>query len=196
MSAEASRFFDGQEISVQDRRCVVRRLARHHAARLIRFDESLSDESRRLFTPHAYDRATVDDYARRSEADTDVSFVLLSDEQEIVAYFFLWEANLEVPLLGIGVTDRFQNRGLGKRLMEILIDTARRMGKRGIDLTTMQDNDRAFHVYESCGFQYIGDVPNLTGDGRTVVERRLFLPLVEGARAPERSFGPPDIVSH
>jgi ribosomal protein S18 acetylase RimI-like enzyme len=196
MSAEASRFYDGHEISNLGRRFIVRRLTREHAEGLIRFDKGLSDESRRLFTPHAYDPATVDDYVERSNADADVSYVLLSDDQEIVAYFFLWEADLEVPLLGIGIADRFQNLGLGTRLMEILIDTARRMERHGIDLTTMQDNDRAFHVYERCGFRYVGDVPNLTGDGRTVVERRLFLPLVKDARVPDRSFGPPDIVSH
>lgn len=76
--------------------------------------------------------------------------------------------------------------------MEILKETAVRLGKSGIDLTTMPDNERAFHLYQSCGFQFVGEVPNITGEGKTVIERRMFFPIKSGTEPPDRKFGPPD----
>ena len=110
---------------------------------------------------------------------------------EIVGYFFLWEFQDPIPLLGIGLSDAWQGEGLGRQLMKILIDEARQAGREGIELTTMPDNERAFRLYESHGFQYLGEVANVTGDGRRVVERKMFLPLKPGARSSDREFKPP-----
>ncbi len=196
MSASDFRLFDGFRIALDEGSLVLRRLSRGHTASLIRFNAGLSSETKRLFSPHAYDPRTVADYARRSEDGVDLSYVAEDEAGEVVAYFFLWEVRSEAPLLGIGVADAYQNRGLGKELMRVLIESAKRLGRRGIDLTTMPDNERAFRLYLKCGFRYVGDVPNLTGDGRQVTERRLFLPLVEGTLPPQRDFGPPDQVDH
>ncbi len=159
--------------------------------RLAAFNDGLSKNSRRLFTPHAYDYKTVTEYIDRHERGDDFSYVAVANDDRIVAYFFLWKMNEAVPLLGIGITDELQGKGLGKRLMRFLIDVAKRQGKSGIDLTTMQDNDRAYALYQSVGFEYKNDVSNVAGDGRVITERRMFLPLIEGAEPPNREFGPP-----
>lgn len=195
-SADRGDPFDHTEISVGEYRFSIRRFDESCVEPLRRFAEGLSDQSTRLFSPHSYDDETIRQYVERNRAGLDVSYLAVDADGLVAAYFFLWEADLDVPLLGIGVTDRWQNIGLGSRLMRVLIDLAKHLGKSGIDLTTMQDNERAFHVYERSGFIYVGDVENLTGDGRKVVERRMFLPLVEGATPPVRIFGPPDEVDH
>jgi ribosomal protein S18 acetylase RimI-like enzyme len=146
-----------------------------------RFFESLGEASRRLFCPHPY---TDDVLARRIDRAVngdDLVYVALA-EGCVVAYFFLWRVRDLVPLLGIGIADSWQSCGLGQQLMSVLIEDARALGKDGIELTTMLDNDRAFHVYQKLGFQYYGDVENEVGDGTIVVERGMFLPLREGAQ--------------
>ncbi len=172
------------------RELIVERLSAKHADSLPKFHESLSRSSRDTFTPHAYDKQTIGVYIRRSEADDDRIYVAMSGA-EIVGYFFLWEFQSSIPLLGIGIADAFQGEGLGRQMMALLIDAAREAGRDGIELTTMQHNDRAFALYQKMGFEHVGDVDNVTGDGRRVIERKMFLALKEGARPSDREFKPP-----
>lgn len=168
----------------------VRRLAAEHADALPQFHANLTTASRETFTPHAYDPETVGVYIRRSEADADRIYVALSGEA-IVGYFFLWEFQEAIPLLGIGLADAVQGEGLGAQMMAILIEDARAAGREGIELTTMQHNERAFALYRKMGFEHVGDVDNVTGDGRHVVERKMFLALKAGASPSTRAFKPP-----
>lgn len=171
-------------------RLTARRLADDDAPALRAFHEKLSGSSRSTFTPHAYDPETVATYIERSLSGEDLIYVLLSGN-ETVGYFFLWEFQSPIPLLGIGLADAFQGEGLGPQMMELLIDDARTAGREGIELTTMRDNDRAFSLYKKVGFQHVGDVDNVTGNGTIVVERKMFLPLREGAQPSSREFKPP-----
>ena len=149
---------DGRTVSV-------RRLVQGDREKLQQFDRGLSEETRFLFPPHAYDNETVDEYIRRNERGDDIIYVAEHDG-EIVAYFFLWYASRPTCLLGIGITDAFQGVGLGRQLMEILIESARHNGCDAIELTTAPENDRASALYEKCGFQYLRDVENQMGEGK------------------------------
>jgi len=173
----------GEELSVD-------RLDADHRSALQQFNSNLSDQTRSVFLPHDYDAKTIVSYVERSLADEDRVYVLLS-ENEIVGYFFLWEFQSPVPLLGIGLADAYQGQGLGRQMMTILIEDSRSTGRDGIELTTVPENDRAFQLYEKSGFQYLDDVENMAGDGRVVRERRMFLSLKEGASVPVREFKPP-----
>jgi len=179
------------ELRLKDGRVVtVRRLGRGDRGKLQAFDRGLSERSRHYFPPHAYDDATVDKVIERNARGDDVIFVA-EHAGEIVAYFFLWHAKLPVPTLGIGLTDRFQGAGLGRLAMETLIDAARGLGAHGIELTTALDNERAFALYQKCGFEYVSDVENILGDGNMRIERCMFLPLKEGAQPTGESHAPP-----
>lgn len=168
----------------------IRRLTKGDGPALQWFNAALSDATRSVFLPHSYDDATVARYIERSTADIDRAYVVLDGEQ-IAAYFFLWEFGERVPMLGIGIADAFQGQGMGQQLMRILIEDARTAGRDGIELTTVPTNERAFRLYLSVGFQYVGDVDNVAGDGRVVRERLMFLPLKPGAKPPPRAFKPP-----
>lgn len=174
---------DGTELKV-------RRLASGDGPALRGFNESLSETSRRLFLPHAYDDETIARYIERSQAGDDLIYLLWSAD-EVVGYFFLWEFNHPVPLLGIGLADAWQGRGLGRKMMDWLIEEARAAGKDAIELTTMPHNEKAFELYQKVGFQYVRDVDNVTGDGATFTERMMFLPLKEGSLPTNREFKPP-----
>ena len=168
----------------------VRALASADAAALRRFNEELSAESRRRFLPHGYDEATVAKVLARSERGDDLVYGGF-DAERMAAYFFLWNFRDRVPLLGIGMLDAYQGRGLGRQIMGILIDQARLSGRDGIELTTMLDNDAAFSLYQKVGFRYLGDVENVQGDGRVVIERAMFHPIKPGARPMDGPHKPP-----
>jgi ribosomal protein S18 acetylase RimI-like enzyme len=169
---------------------LVRPVTEKDIPRLQAFERDLSEESRELFTPHPYDDATLEEVVERARTGQDRVYVAMADGR-VVGYFFLWHMDHPVPILGIGIVDAYQGQGLGKQFMRLLIEDAREEGRDGIDLTTMQRNDRAFSLYRKVGFDYVGDVKNVAGDGRVVCERRMFLPLKPAAEPPERDFQSP-----
>jgi ribosomal protein S18 acetylase RimI-like enzyme len=168
----------------------VRKLTRADRLALQVFNDSLHPDSRRKFLPHRYDDATLDKALTRSEEGLDLTLGVF-DSDRIVGYFFLWCIGERIPLLGIGILDEFHRRGLGQQLTAILIEEARNAGKEGIELTTMQDNDNAFALYQKMGFVCYGDVENTVGDGSIVVERALFYEIVPGAKPMQGPHGPP-----
>lgn len=171
-------------------RVLIRPLLPGDEATLKEFNASLSEKSRDRFLPHAYDEATLTRMIARSTQGIDQAFVAMEGDSP-VGYCFLWDVAEAVPVLGIGLTDAWQGRGLGRRLMAHLIDEARAAGCAGIELTTVPENERAFALYQKVGFTYLGDTDNMAGDGRVVRERVMFLSLKPGAQPPQRSFGPP-----
>lgn len=162
------------------RRMRVTRLQPGDEADLRAFNNSLSDDSKHLFTPHGYNDETLAKVTARSQTGDDAVFAVW-DGEAIVGYYFLWNARARVPLLGIGFTDCMQGQGLGRQAMEHLIAEAKASKREGIELTTDLSNDRAYALYESLGFEYLRDVNNLVGDGTTRTERAMFLPLKDGA---------------
>jgi ribosomal protein S18 acetylase RimI-like enzyme len=167
-----------------------RRLTRADAPALVAFNLALDAESRRKFTPHAYDGKTLETMLRRSEAGEDYTLAVF-DGPLLSAYFFLWYFRKPVPLLGIGMRSECQHQGLGKQLMSHLIEVARETGRDGVELTTMLDNHTAFALYQKCGFNYYKNVENVTGDGTVVIERAMFLALKPGAQPMAGRHQPP-----
>jgi len=171
-------------------RLEVRPLTAGEIPALARFNAELSEATRSVFLPHAYDEATLGRYVERHRAGLDRIYVLACGG-EIVGYFFLWEFDHAVPLLGVGLADAWQGQGLGEPLLRLLIADAQAAGRDGIELTTVTANARAFRLYERVGFACLGEVDNVAGDGRVVREYRMFLPLKPGAVPPAREFKPP-----
>jgi RimJ/RimL family protein N-acetyltransferase len=157
---------------------------------LQRFNANLSDRTRSFFLPHAYDMATLARYAARNRSGKDRAFVLYRRD-ELVGYFFLWDFDQPAPVLGIGLADAWQGQGLGEPMLRLLIDEARSAGCDAIELTTVLKNELAFRLYRRIGFELLGEVDNVAGDGRTVRERRMLLALKPGVRPAARSFKPP-----
>lgn len=59
--------------------------------------------------------------------------------------------------LGIMVHDQFQGRGIGRKLMEALLDIAdNHLGLARVELEVFPDNHRAIRLYESLGFEHEG----------------------------------------
>jgi ribosomal protein S18 acetylase RimI-like enzyme len=171
-------------------RLAIRPLTAADVPALQRFDAGLSAATRALFLPHAYDTTTLLRYAARHAAGQDL-ILLLANGTDVVGYFFLWEFDQPVPLLGVGLADAWQGRGLGEPMLRHLIAAAARADRRGVELTTVTTNTRALRLYRKVGFEPWGEVENVAGDGRRVREHRLFLPLQPGATPPARTFQAP-----
>lgn len=59
--------------------------------------------------------------------------------------------------IGMMVHDRFQGRGIGRRLLETLLDLADTyLGLVRVELEVMADNTRAIRLYERTGFEHEG----------------------------------------
>ena len=62
-----------------------------------------------------------------------------------------------VRMLGIGIAEEWQGKGLGRRLVQRLVDWADNWaGVLRIELTVHADNDRAVALYRSFGFEEEG----------------------------------------
>lgn len=167
-----------------------RRLTAQDGRALQEFNRGLKPETERLFRAHSYDDDTVGKALQRSEAGEDLTLGVF-DGERLVGYFFLWYFRDPLPLLGVGLQDDYQDRGLGRQMVALLIEEAKAAGKEGLELTTNTDNERAFALYRTLGFLYVKDVPNLQGDGSVVTERAMFYPIKPGATPPDREHRPP-----
>lgn len=60
-------------------------------------------------------------------------------------------------MIGIGVHDEYAGRGIGRQLMQTLLDLADNyLALHRVELEVLADNARAIHLYESLGFQVEG----------------------------------------
>lgn len=72
-----------------------------------------------------------------------------------------WSVDLQdgeyMVIHALAVEPDLHGTGLGKKIVEFCIDTARNSGFRAIRLDIVPDNHPAKHLYESVGFTYVGD---------------------------------------
>ncbi len=135
----------------------------------------LSPESRylRMFDqlrelPHALAaRATQIDY------DREMAFVISADQPAGEAALYggvrlISDANHEVGEFAITVVDSFAGRGIGRRLMEVIIDYARGIGIRTITGLVLAENHAMLALCRALGFR-------LAPAGEGIVEARLEL---------------------
>jgi ribosomal-protein-alanine N-acetyltransferase len=83
------------------------------------------------------------------------SFVALEDGI-VVGYFVAWFLNQEVHLLNIAVASSHQRKGIGRYMMQYLLEMAKRELKLLITLEVRESNAVAIELYRSFGFARIG----------------------------------------
>lgn len=154
-----------------------RPLTADDAGILGQYFQSLSQDTRRRFAPHAFDQVTADHLCAAIDyADTLTMIATVQDgpEERVVAYFIcvLGVAAVErarYAQAGItldpdtdctvapSVADAYQDRGLGSSLMSHLIQVARELGRRRVVLMggVQATNHRAVHYYQKHGFQEV-----------------------------------------
>jgi len=135
---------------------VVRNVTSEDEEKMVAYFESLGQASRDFFHPHPFDREN----ARRVCGSTDrqTFCVVAEHEDRIIGYaWFGMSEKSPYPMLGIGISDNAQGKGLGRILMDTLIEEARRRNHAGLRLTVYPNNDRAVRLYTNCGFKIVGE---------------------------------------
>jgi len=140
---------------------LIRRLAGTDTELLFRCFRGLGGEARRHFAPHPFSREIAQDICSKAGCEkTALRFIITdgeSPDETPLGYSFLWFLDQEVPSVGIGLVDDAAGQGLGRCVLEHLLEEARGLGYDKIRLTVVARNARARALYESAGFCYYGD---------------------------------------
>lgn len=67
--------------------------------------------------------------------------------------------NLHRAHIGIALYLDYTGMGIGKKLFALLLETIQKCGFESAELTVIEGNDRAIHMYESFGFTEAGRIP-------------------------------------
>ncbi len=62
-------------------------------------------------------------------------------------------------ILGISVSKKYRNLGIGLEVMKTLVDECRKKDFKTIELEVFANNETAIHVYERAGFKQVGKIP-------------------------------------
>ncbi len=76
-------------------------------------------------------------------------------------------------VVSLAVAPRYQNRGVGRRLMRRLLIRMERTGIVRVFLMVRESNAAALSLYGSLGFRRVRRVPEYYGDGETAIRMRL-----------------------
>lgn len=87
------------------------------------------------------------------------AYVLRDMVGKLMAYFVWMPVVDEGHILNLSVQKDLQGQGLGRSLIDYIVDMARTLGLSSILLEVRLSNVRARHVYDSYGFVMIGVRP-------------------------------------
>lgn len=93
----------------------------------------------------------------------------------------------------MGVVPDVQNQGVGRWLLGQMADEARQKGDKVLTLEVIEQNPRAVHLYESCGYRKLRRLMGYTGENLTGVAAELV--RIDSAEAARRivAWQPDDI---
>ena len=82
--------------------------------------------------------------------------IVATENEEIIAHAVLSIAADESHILNLSVDKKHQGQGVGKQVLQYLINLARLKSAHTIFLEARPSNTAAIHLYESAGFNEIG----------------------------------------
>ena len=82
--------------------------------------------------------------------------VLESPAAGVIGYAVLWCVLDQAELANVAITSKWRGRGLGRRLIGTVIETARERGIAKVFLEVRASNDRAANIYRAFGFTEVG----------------------------------------
>ncbi len=115
---------------------------------------TLSDESLQ-YLPIPITRERVEGWFRSLDYEKALPILGLVDDRVVAVSsldFGQMKHNMHVATFGITVHDDYQNRGLGTRLTEYMVEIARMKGLKKVALEVVTHNSKAISVYRRCGF--------------------------------------------
>lgn len=152
---------------------IIRNILENDLKPLKEFKNQLSERSRELFCPYPWDNEKKLESAllqtiKNTQQKIDASYIIEQNGQP-VGHFFLWKAGgnphsqqygVNIPELGVAITDDLHGVGLGSLAVKILKEIAHHLNSDAIELTTAMSNDAGWFIYLKSGFQYTGNIKN------------------------------------
>jgi len=101
---------------------------------------------------------------------SDIGFVAESDEGRSIgaAWYRLYKADNKgfgyiddnTPEISIAVSEEYRNKGVGKELLEALLENAKKKGVSALSLNVDSRNTAAVHLFEALGFKAVSNEEN------------------------------------
>ena len=128
---------------------------------IVEFFRQMGGESRGFFNRGDGNKNGALSYFDKNGDEPDTVRFLSSIKDErgkeiMTGYVFAWSMDLCVPTLGIAVRDEYKGRGLGRLLIQHLVDYLKENKYGGVMLTTSIANIRGQSLYTRMGFEHIG----------------------------------------
>jgi len=125
------------------------------------FFGQMNGESRAFFNRNDGNKNDALSYFDKNGEEPDRVRFLSSVNDEngkeiMTGYVFAWDMNVFVPTLGIAVREEYKGHGLGRLLIQHLIDYLKENKYGGVMLTTSIANIRGQSLYSRMGFMHIG----------------------------------------
>ena len=81
--------------------------------------------------------------------------------------------------IGIALFQKYTGFGLGRLMLQYLLEKIKEQGFEQVELTVVGGNHRAYHLYESLGFKECGRIPNANkyDDGTYSEDILMVMPL-------------------
>lgn len=102
-------------------------------------------------------------------------YAVHEDDEGVDGYVGLAAVPPEADVQTIAVAPRAQGRGVGRLLLQSLVDEARRRGCTQLFLEVLDGNAPALALYERAGFEHMGRRRSYYGPGLDAVVMRLRL---------------------
>lgn len=93
----------------------------------------------------------VQDYIRRSKC-----FVKELDGNIVGTYVLLPTRPKTVELINIAVDESYQNKGIGKELINHAITMSKELGYQTLEIGTGNSSIAQLYLYQKCGFRIVG----------------------------------------
>jgi ribosomal-protein-alanine N-acetyltransferase len=84
------------------------------------------------------------------------NYIVMTHDDEVIGYGGMWKVLDEGHITNIAVTKSFQGKGLGRALVEEMIDMAEKLGIKHVTLEVRVSNEKAIGLYKKLGFEIAG----------------------------------------
>lgn len=109
---------------------------------------SIEDESFSVpWTKEAFTQEMLNDKAH---------YLVMEEDDRIIGYGGFWQILDEGHFTNLAITPEYRNRGLGKKLIEAMLNYARTLNIVKVTLEVRQSNENALKAYKSLGFNIEG----------------------------------------
>ncbi|MBU9722406.1 MULTISPECIES: GNAT family N-acetyltransferase [Bacillaceae] len=93
----------------------------------------------------------VSDYVERGDC-----FIAELDGQPVGVYVLLPTRPETAEIVNVAVLENMQGKGIGKKLVEHAVETARKRGFKTLEIGTGNSSIHQLALYQKCGFRVVG----------------------------------------